>query len=81
VNTGDIVAIGGHRLHVYLDAPGEWAVWLNTEIENFDGLCIGLGDTRDNAIAAAVTTLADAIVALQQHPTFQARPTAATRRR
>ena len=40
MNTGDIVAIGGHRLHVYLDAPGEWAVWLNTEIENFDGLCI-----------------------------------------
>lgn len=44
----------GYRLHVFKDGPQDWQVWLNTEVQNFDGLCIGTGPTYGDAVAAAV---------------------------
>lgn len=55
----------GYRLHITNhDAWGEtgaWEVWLNTEVQQFDGLCIGYGLTREQALIDAQQTLALAI--------------------
>ena len=53
-------------IHVYQEG-GEWCVWLNTEASNFDGLCIGIGATRDLAVTQAVQAL-EAIVDFLQEP-------------
>lgn len=36
---------------------GLWEVWLNTEVQLFDGLCIGTGATREAAIEDARKSL------------------------
>lgn len=46
----------------------EWAVWLNTGVADFDGLCIGIGPTRDAAVADAVKVLEWAEGVLQGPP-------------
>lgn len=55
----------GYRLHITnTDAWGqeaEWEVWLNTEVQRFDGLCIGTGPTREQALIDAQQTLSLAI--------------------
>lgn len=66
--------IDGHRLHILQDFDGEWVVWLNTEVTDFDGLVIGTGRTRDEAVAAAVKT-AEAIEANLQGPPGRMRTT------
>lgn len=38
-------------------ADDGYEVWLNTEIQNFDGLCIGVGQTKAAAIADAAKEL------------------------
>ena len=50
------VLVADHRVHVYREG-GQWRVWLNTEIGDFDGLCLGLGETRDAAVAQAIAAL------------------------
>lgn len=59
--TEERAIIGAHALHIFRDAghdPGdEYVVWLNTEMSDFDGLILGLGATRDAAVAQAVATL------------------------
>ena len=63
-----------NRLHVYADFDGvggvlgEWHVWLNTESGDFDGLCIGIGPTRDAAVGQAVAVLEAATDELQKPP-------------
>jgi hypothetical protein len=56
-----------HRVHVVLDEvtqrPRE--VWLNTEVSDFDGLCLGSGE---NCLAEAVASLEQAIRVLQAPP-------------
>lgn len=42
------------ELHVYREDDGGYAVWLNTGVANFDGLCIGTGASRQAAITEAV---------------------------
>jgi hypothetical protein len=59
------VLVAGHLLHVYRDEDG-WAVWLNTEASDFDGLCIGLGTTRNTAVAEAVAALEAVLETLQE---------------
>ena len=55
------------RVHVVLDADGRPCdVWLNTEAGDFDGLCIGTGET---ALADAVGHLEHALEVLQGPPT------------
>lgn len=46
----------GQRLHVCY-VGGGWEVWLNRASVDFDGLVIGTGETRDEAIAEAVRAL------------------------
>ncbi len=53
---------------------GEFAVWLDTEVADHDGLCIGLGATRDEAVAQAVKDLEARLAELQMPPVaFQTR--------
>jgi hypothetical protein len=54
-------------VHIFQDAEfgGGWCVWLNTEVSDFDGLCIGLGKSRDEAVRDAVSVLKAATEALQ----------------
>jgi hypothetical protein len=56
----------GHRLHVCEVEEQDWEVWLNTEVQDFDGLCIAAGKTRQEAVTAAVEVLELALDALQQ---------------
>lgn len=60
------VTIAGHRVHVF-DAGDGWECWLNTESQDFDGLCIGGGSSRDEAVGDAVASL-EAVVAFLQRP-------------
>jgi hypothetical protein len=48
-----------HFLHVRVDTMLT-QVWLNID-QDFDGLCIGVGDTLEAAIGATVATLREAI--------------------
>lgn len=45
---------GQPELHLVEDPDGHWEVWLNTGVSDYDGLVIGVGDTRDDAIRDAV---------------------------
>lgn len=57
--------VEGHLVHV-CEIGGEWEVWLNCEDADFTGVCIGVGDTRDEAVAQAVKVLEAAAAHLQQ---------------
>lgn len=59
------IIVPGHRIHVYEDNAC-WYVWLNTEVQDFDGLCLGTGSTRNDAIEDAVAALEGIIEALQR---------------
>lgn len=42
-------------IHVFKDDwSGNWVVWLNTGVSDCDGLVIGCGATRDEAVGSAV---------------------------
>jgi hypothetical protein len=59
------VRVAGQSLHVcHMD--GEWQVWLNTEDADFTGLCVSVGQTRDDAVAGAVHALEAAVAELQK---------------
>lgn len=63
------VAVRDCSLHV-CELDGHWQVWLNTEAPaTFDGLCVSVGATRDEAVAEAVKTLEAAVEHLQAPPT------------
>jgi hypothetical protein len=54
----------GYGVHVcYLHGSG-WEVWLNTEVADFDGICLSAGETREAAIADARKVLAEVAAAL-----------------
>lgn len=57
--------LDGHVLHI-AKRDGFYEVWLNTEAEDFDGLHIGEGQGRNEAVANAVRALERAIESLQQ---------------
>lgn len=59
--------VGDHSVHVY-EQDGVWHVWLNTEIADFDGVCLGVGPTRDEAVSRAVRSLEACVAALQEPP-------------
>jgi hypothetical protein len=60
--------VAGHRLHVFKWDVNDWQVWLNTEEMDFDGICIGVGQTRGKAVAEAVIAL-EAVLEKLQEPT------------
>lgn len=47
---------------------GDWTVWLNTDIDDYDGICLGIGVDRNAAVADAVKVLEAAVEALQAPP-------------
>lgn len=47
----------GHRLHVVETGPNYWEVWLDTELEDFDGICLAQGSTQASAVGRAVMLL------------------------
>lgn len=67
---GTSTLVAGHLIHIFRN--GDWEVWVNCEDQNFSGLCVGTGSTRDEAVAEAVTAL-EAIVELLQRPFSEAR--------
>lgn len=72
--TEERYALPGFGLHIFRDsvageiAGNEWVVWLNTEGGDFDGLVIGLGDSRNGAVQDAVTILESLTAKLQETP-------------
>jgi hypothetical protein len=65
------LAKGGPVLRVFsinrpqIDHPHQWAVWLDPGPRPCDGTCIGIGQTREAAIAQALETLRAATVILE----------------
>ncbi len=43
----------GERLHVFKDEDG-WHVWLNTEMVDFDGICVASAESRSEAVLQAL---------------------------
>lgn len=56
--------IGGNTLHLTNDNDGNFEVWLNTEVSDFDGLIIGAGYTRQAALLDAAQVISRALVEL-----------------
>lgn len=44
-------------IHIRRENENDWEVWLNTTVSDFDGLCVGSGVSRAQAIADAVELL------------------------
>lgn len=56
----------GYALHVIpANLLNDYEVWLNTEVADFDGLCVGVGKTRSEAMTKAAATLEDTALALR----------------
>lgn len=55
--------VGSNILHL-TNADGGFQVWLNTEAGDYDGLIIGLGDTRQGALLDAAQTMNMALTEL-----------------
>jgi hypothetical protein len=53
--------LDGNRTHIVSEAEKDFEVWLNTDISDFDGLCIGCGQTRQDAVNDAVSVLRQAL--------------------
>jgi hypothetical protein len=51
-----VVPPAGCNLHLYEDG-GQWYLWVNSGDLAFDGLCIGVGATADEARREGVNTL------------------------
>jgi hypothetical protein len=64
------------ELHIYQDKhDSEFVVWLNTGTADHDGLCIGSGPSRQEAVASAVAVLEWAERVLQGPPPLFKMPT------
>ena len=55
------------RIHCDDDSAA-YEVWINPDGPEFSGLCIGTGDTRQEAVADAVKALEWALATLQETP-------------
>lgn len=53
------------EIHIVQDRGHAVEVWLDTEVAECDGLCIGTGSTRDEALAEAETDLQVALSELR----------------
>lgn len=54
---------GGNVLHIFSERD-EWFMWLNTGVADFDGVCIGTGDSRQEAAQDAADALEKALEVL-----------------
>lgn len=64
--------IESHGIHV-TGLENDVMVWLNTEIADFDGLCIGSAGNRLMALTQAETTLHDALAEVRKAIAIRAR--------
>lgn len=55
-----------HKIHILSERFGDFEVWLNTEVMDYDGLRVGCGTSREAAIEDAATTLEKAALALRK---------------
>jgi len=55
----------GYELHIFSNG-GDWEVWLNTEITDYDGLCVGTGRTREDAQRDAAQVFSRAYTRLRE---------------
>lgn len=60
------IRLDSNVLHIRQEGDNDYEVWLNTESQDFDGLCIGCGSTEDAAMKDAEVVLLDAAFALQK---------------
>ena len=59
--------VAGYQLTINHDDDDQWAVWLNTDDgEDYDGLCVGIGEERDAAVADAVHVFEQLLEKLQE---------------
>lgn len=61
----------GHQLTLVQEVEGHWGVWLDTEVSACDGLCIGTGETPEEARLDAKRALDYAYQALYSHRATQ----------
>lgn len=59
------IDFGDNEIHVVSESANDFEVWLNTPIADFDGLCIGCGETREQAVKDAAIALEQASKALR----------------
>lgn len=59
------IDLDGNRLHIASSSPDDFEVWLNTDDGDYDGLCIGCGQSRQEAITSAVEVLREGLGKLE----------------
>lgn len=57
--------VNGYDLHV-TGEDDDVEIWLNTEVADFDGLCIGGGESRQKAVEEAIRTLEGVLGVLRE---------------
>ena len=57
--------LDGNQIHVSAESENDWQVWLNTDVTDFDGLCIGCGESRQEAVADAIAVLDEGLRVLR----------------
>lgn len=56
----------GNALHVRREGENDYEVWLNTNAQDFDGLCVGCGVTEAAAMKDAEEVLTRGVTALRK---------------
>lgn len=63
------IDLDGNRIHISSEEPNDFEVWLNTDVGDFDGLCIGCGPTREIAVSQAIAVLKEGLTKLGEATT------------
>lgn len=57
--------LASNQIHIVSESPNDYEVWLNSDVGDFDGLCIGYGVSREAAVADAIDVLEQGARALR----------------
>lgn len=58
--------MGQHHLDIFKEGEDQWDVWLDTEVAEYDGICLGCGETQTEAVIDAIETLEHALRGARQ---------------
>jgi len=58
--------LDSNRIHIVSEVKDDFEVWLNTEVGDFDGLCISCGKSREEAVADAIGVFEQGLRKLRQ---------------
>lgn len=58
------IDLDGNRIHIASEQLNDFEVWLNTDVGDFDGLCVGCGPTREIAVSQAIAILKEGLAKL-----------------